>query len=248
MKTTYLFIRPLVYLFLILLLASCTVPQAVVRMNPVSTNVRWNYGQAYASDTLTGIIVEAAFDKSTPEYNIFDVSIINGSNMSYLVDPDNFTIKEVNQSSSGRVYHAVNPERMLLSLDKHMSQEVADAKNAAVGAGVVLGALVVASVAIAIADDGHDDYRVSDPDIMLAAPVIIDAVNHSTTCDYVASDDQRRDMWACSTVRKTTLEPGYRVSGKVFFHRFVKAGPYVLKLKVDGGFVEIPFTQVTYYP
>lgn len=235
----------------VLLLVSCASPNAIVRMNPVSSNVRWNYGQAFAADTVMGIMVETAFDKSTQEYNIFDVKIVNGSNLNYLVDPLNFTIEErTDNPSYAHVYRAIDPETMILSIDKKMSQAVADDKNANVAAGVALGVLAVATVALAVADDSHDynNHRVYEPNLYLAAPLVLEAASNNVPYDYVSTADQQRDMWVTSTLRKTTLSPGYRIDGKVFFPRFENPGVYLLKLKVDEEYIEIPFTQLNFYP
>lgn len=243
--------RLLLFVFLVLILASCATPQAIVRMNPVTSDVRWNYGQAFAADTVMGIMVESAFDKATKEFNVFDVSIVNGSNMNYLVDPSNFQIIDVESpTDQPTVYHAIDPESMILSIDKQQSQAVADEKNTNVGAGIALGALAVAAVAVAIADDSpaHYDTRSYEPNLFFAAPVVMEVVSSDVPYNYVSTEDQQRDMWVTSTVRKTTLAPGYRIVGKIFFPRFEKPGVYILKLKVDNETLEIPFTQLNFYP
>lgn len=241
----------LLFLSVVLLLASCASPQAIVRMNPVSTDVRWNYGQAFAADTVTGIMVETAFDKATKEYNVFDIKVVNGSNLNYLVDPQNFTIEERSDNDShSQVYNAIDPETMILSIDKQISQTVADEKNANVAAGVALGALAVASVALAVADDSPNNnaYRILEPNLYLAAPLVMDVASNDVPYDYLSTTDQQRDMWVTSTIRKTTLAPGYRIDGKIFFPRFENPGVYLLKLKVDNQYIEIPFTQLNFFP
>ncbi|HQN94679.1 MAG TPA: hypothetical protein PLQ09_11200, partial [Prolixibacteraceae bacterium] len=60
MKTHFTLRASIVIATTVILLASCASPRAVIRMNPVSENVRWSYGQAFAADTVTGIVVEAA--------------------------------------------------------------------------------------------------------------------------------------------------------------------------------------------
>lgn len=251
METNYFTTRLVLFVSLVLILSSCASPQAIVRMNPVTPDVRWNYGQAFAADTVMGIMVETAFDKATKEFNVFDVSIVNGSNMNYLVDPNNFLIVDMESSADHpAIYKAIDPESMILSIDKQCSQDVADEKNAKVGAGIALGALAVAAVAVAIADDSSNDYsnRIYEPNLFLAAPVVMEVVSNDVPYNYVSTNDHQRDMWVTSTVRKTTLAPGYRIQGKVFFPRFEKPGVYTLKLKVDNQTLEIPFTQLNFYP
>jgi len=250
MKTHFTPLSLLYVAAAVILLASCASPRAVIRMNPVSEDVRWNYGQAFASDTVDGIVVEAAFDQSTPEYNIFDVTVINGSNMSYLVDPAKFTFKETRYDDSpANVYSALDPENMLLSIDQKESKDEADAKNAAIGAVVVAGA-VVATAAIAAANSNDVDmfhhHRHPDPGFLVAAPLLLDGTDEPIAA--MTENQRRRDMWANGTVRKTTLEPGYRIDGKIYFARFEKSATYVLQLPIDEQFAQIPFNQLTFNP
>ncbi len=248
MKTHFTLRSSLVVATAVILLASCASPRSIIRMNPVSENVRWNYGQAFAADTVTGIVVEAAYDRSTPEYNIFDVSVINGSNMSYLVDPVNFCFHETRYDSGpANIYKAIDPETMLLNIDKKESKDEADAKNAAIGAVVVAGA-VVATAAVVAASTGDAEIlhhnRHADPGILVAAPLLLDETNAPT----MTETESRRNMWANSTVRKTTLEPGYRIDGKIYFPRFEKSATYVLQLPIDEEFAKIAFNQLTFLP
>lgn len=242
------------YFFICFLFASCATPRTIVRMSPVSEQVKWNFGQAYASDTVAGVYVEAAFDKATKEYAIFDITILNGSNMSYLVEPESFVLDAIVHDSILESHtNAVDPEIMLLSIDKKISQNEADAKNAKVGAAIATGALVATAVVVSVAAGSdiepryHHHYRSVDPDLFLA-PIILNAATNDIPADYLSSDDQYRDVWANITIRKTTLEPGYQMQGKVFFPRNENPGTYVLKLPVDDGAISIPFKQLNYYP
>ena len=242
----------LFYLTLAVLFTSCATPKPVVRMNPVSENVKWNYGQAYASDTVNGVVVEAAFDKSTPEYNVFDVSVINNSNMEFLVDPASFRFEDVTTDPvNPGIIKATDPEEVLLDIDKRISKDEADAKNAKVGGAILAGALVATSVAIAVSDandDHHHHHREADPNLLVSAPIIIDGSNNYVPGDYVSSIERQREMWETSTIRKTSLEPGYKIEGKVFFPKFVSPGYYNFIVPVDEGRIEIQFLQLNFLP
>lgn len=230
---------------MVLFFVSCVAPRAVIRMNQVSENVKWNCGQAFATDTVSGIKIEAAFDKSTIEFNIFDISVQNSSNLCHLLDTTNFIFEEIPyESLQGDKYSAIDPERMLLSIDKQLSKEEADSKNAAIGAAVFAGAIV--AISSDVDHDHHQHYQHADPDLLLATPVILDAAGDNLPYDYVSKDDRLRNLWANETIRKTTLEPGYLIDGKVFFPRFEKPGAYLLKLAVDDQYIEIPFTQLNF--
>lgn len=246
MKTHFTNSHVILGLLLILIVTSCATPQAVIRMNPTSDDVRWNYGQAFSSDTVNGIIVEAAFYKADKQYNIMDVSVINGSNMDYLVDPSQFFFEDVTTGTDSQTIKAIDPEYMLLRLDKKIAQDEADSKNAAVGLAVATGVLATAAVVTAVAtadDDNHHHYRSPDPDLIISAPLVIDATDNAPR-EYASETDRQINMWANSSIRKTTLTPGYKVEGKLYFHRFEKPGKYMLKVPVDNEYIEIPFIQL----
>jgi hypothetical protein len=203
MKTRFTFyVRAIFAALTGLLFVSCATPQAVIRMNPVSQDVKWIYGQAYISDTVSGIVVEAAFEKATSDYNIFNIAVINLSNMNYLADPANFTFEEVRYDSTApnNIIRAIDPEIMLLNIEKEVSQSKADAKNLAVGAAVATGALMATAAVVAISsnNDGnihHSHYRYVDPDLLIAAPLMIDAVGDAPN-SYVLDTDRRREHLA----------------------------------------------------
>jgi hypothetical protein len=55
-------------------------------------------------------------------------------------------------------------------------------------------------------------------------------------------------LWASTTIRKTTLKPGLKIEGKMFFPRFEKSGTYLFKVPVDDTEASIPFMQIIYDP
>lgn len=232
--------------FAVILFASCATPRAVIRMNPVAENVKWFYGQAFASDTLSGIEVEAAFEQATDEYNIFNVGVTNNSNMDFLVDPALIYFEEITSDSINTYkIKSIDPEFFLLNIDKEISKNEADVKNARVGGAIVAGTLVAATVVLAVTD--KNDHFYTEDALTVGAPLIINGANYDE--EYlVCSLDHQRELWATSTIRKTTLEPGYKIEGKVFFPRFEKPGFYNLRIPVDEGAISIPFVQIHYYP
>ncbi|HKK81509.1 MAG TPA: hypothetical protein VJ909_04630 [Prolixibacteraceae bacterium] len=231
------------------ILASCATPLNVIRMNPVSDDVTWNYGQAYASDTVSGVIVEAAFDNATRDYNIFDVCVVNKSDMEYLVDPSVFYFEEITTDTiDEKLIKAIDPEYMLLSMDKEASKIEADSKNAAIGAGIATGALLVASVAVAVADDEPHHHYDSSNDVYITTPLIFDGGDGSDETYEPTGVEQERERWASTTIRKTTLKPGFKIEGKMFFPRFEKSGTYLFKVPVDNIEASIPFMQIIYDP
>lgn len=236
--------------FVLSILVSCATPQAIIRMQPTDKNVKWFYGQAFASDTLLGIVVQAAFERATSDYNIFSLSFTNNSNMDYLVDPSTFYFEDVSTNTlNPHIIKAIDPESILLDIDKQISQNDADIKNARISGAIITGTLVAATVALAVSDDDRPNHnRHNDPDLFIAAPIIIDNGNNYSNEVNISPLEQKRDTWETSTIRKTTLEPKYKVEGKIFFHRFEKPGIYNLIIPVDDQIINIQFMQLNFYP
>lgn len=248
MKTQRNLLRNSSIVLLIFLMSACATPQAVIRMSPVSQEVKWNYGQAFAGDTVNGVIVEAAFNRATKEYNIFDVTVINASNMEYLVDPAQFYFDDITfDTTHTNKINAIDPEEMLLTIDKQIAQDEAKSKNAAVGFAVAAGVLSTAAVITAATDnDPHSHHhRTVNNDLLIAAPLVVDAGNDNNQ-QYLSGKEQMKDMWANYTIRKTTLSPGYKIDGKLYFPRFAQPGFYILKVPVDDKTIEIKFNQLNF--
>jgi transcription termination factor Rho len=82
----------------------------------------------------------------------------------------------------------------------------------------------------------------------VTTPIIFDSSDDYSSGNEVSYVEQKRDMWASSTIRKTTLKSGFRIEGKMFFPRFEKSGTYLFKVPVDDLEIEIPFMQIIYNP
>jgi hypothetical protein len=225
----------------IFILSGCATPQSVIRLKPESTRTSWFYGQEFSGDSAFGIIAKVAFDQVQPPYYLFDVEITNRSNMDYLVNPSDMFIVSLDGNKNaltGNAQKVVDPEARILELDKRLATN-SDNRKASLGL-VLLAAGVDIATGIA-ADNGNPRRPHVRTDLFPLAVVASEGTR------FTASDlNQLRDTWKKTALRKTTLQKGYSIRGKILAS-VIPDAPYIqLNIPVDNELLKIDFTQVKY--
>jgi len=257
----------LIYSFVLALsLSSCAVPQAVVRVEPtVDQKVRWDYGQAIVEKSVDSLFGRAAFDHAEKEFLVFNVDVTNLSQRDLLVAPELFYIT----TSTGTRYLALDPEKQLFSMEAQENVREANAKNAAVLAGVVAAAAVTAVVVSEIKDakeirnnnnsNSNNENRnnnQSNTNFLLSVPLVL---NSSSADQSIAQSNidniepnrpttRDRGFWMDYTLRKTTLAPGEKARGKVLFSRQDALKDFLLMLPVEQSVFSFGFKQKVFQP
>jgi len=256
----------LFYSFVLALsLSSCAVPQAVVRVEPTADQkVRGDYGQAIVEQSVDSLFGRAAFDHAEKEFLVFNVDVTNLSKRDMLVAPELFYIT----TSTGTRYFALDPEKQLFSMEVQENVREANAKNAAVLAGVVAAAAVTAVVASEIKDakenrnnnsNSNNENRnnnQSNTNFLLSVPLVI---NSSSADQSIAQSNidnfepnrpttRDRNFWMDYTLRKTTLAPGEKARGKVLFSRQDALKDFLLMLPVEQSVFSFGFKQKVFQP
>jgi len=220
------------------LFQSCSVPQNLVKLQPFDESTKWLYGQAFARDSINGIIYEAGFDQVVETTYLFDFDITNRSNLDILINPADFYYIPLNDSLQpmGKEFHANDPEEEILDIEKRLSVTEARRKSNLALSLLGLGVDITTAAITASDDNPHNDFLRTD---------MFDAVQAGNIANEFESTDlkQLRDSWMKSTIRKTTLAPGYSMKGKVFFPVFPGAKYIELMLPVDDQCIKILFQQ-----
>ena len=218
---------------------SCSAPKSLVKLQPSQEATKWLYGQEFAKDSISGIIYEVGFDQIVESDYLFDMDITNRSNLEILIDPRDFYYIPLNDSLQpmcNEYFHASDPEEEILNIEKKLSITDARRKNHVILSIVGLG-VDIATAAITSSDDNpHNDFLRTD---MFEAVQVGNAINEFEAADL----RDLRDSWSESTIRKTTLEPGFSMKGKVFFPYFPKASYLQMVFPVDDQNIEILFRQ-----
>lgn len=234
--------RTLLFTFLsfpTILFFSCSAPKSLVKLEPSQESTRWLYGQEFAKDSVAGIIYEVGFDQIVDPNYLFDLDITNRSNLEILIDPCDFYYIPLNDSLqpiAEEYFHASDPEKEILNIEKRLSITEARRKNSVALSIIGLGVDVASSIIIATDDNPHNDFIRTD---MFNAVQAGNVVNEF----QAANLQELRDSWSESTIRKTTLEPGFSMKGKVFFPFCPKAKYLQLVFPVDDQNVQILFEQ-----
>lgn len=260
------YISGLFYLFVLAIsFSSCAVPQAVVRMEPAADQkIRWDYGQAIVEKSVDSLFGRAAFDHAEKEFLVFNVDVTNLSQRDQLVAPEQFYIT----TPTGARYFALDPEKQLFSMEVQENVREANAKNAAVFAGVVAAAAVTAVVVSEIKDakdnnnsnnNNNNENRnnnQNNSNFLLSVPLVINSgsANQSIVQQNIDNFEPNlpttgdRGFWMDYTLRKTTLAPGEKARGKVLFYRQDTLKDFLLMLPVEQSVFSFGFKQKVFQP
>lgn len=219
---------------------SCSTPKSIVKLEPTNGASKWIYGQAVARDSAYGIIYQVGFDRLSDNRYAFDYDITNRSNLPILIDPREFYYNALDTAmnilANGTVT-AFDPETEILNIDKDLSASEARKKNNTLLSVVALGVDVATGVITATDKNPHNDNLRTDTFFAVQAD---NAANQNHIYDLA----DLRESWEKATIRKTTLEPGYSMKGKVFFPAYPSAAFIELNMPVDSDLVQIPFNQL----
>jgi len=246
-------------LFTAIFLSSCYTPKAVIRIEPDSEDVRWQYGQAFARQQANGLEVQAAYNGMNREYLFFDVEIINYEEEEVLIDPSRFFL-DVN----GFQRRAIDPEAFLLGLDMEASKREANSKNTAIVLSVVA---VAATAAIIIAADNNssngnnvnannasnvgqdiNDIALATDVVSIFPSLVVDLSNNNQAGEVPPPNPKDRDFWTDFTLRKTTLRQNERVTGKVLFPLTELTDRFKLVMPVEEGAFRLQFKRMLHQP
>jgi len=245
-------------LFATLFLSSCFTPKPVVRVEPDSENVRWQYGQAFARQQTGNLEVQAAYNGNNKEYLFFDIEVTNFGEEEVLVDPREFYL-----NVNGLKLRAVDPEAFLLGLDLDASRREANSKNAAVAIGVAAVAATAAIIATADGDGnsnssnngnvnsydgGYNNLDLAFDVVSIVPSLIIDLSSPRVVEEMPPIDHQDRNFWTDYTLRKTTLRKGERVSGKVLFPTHTLDDRFQMVLPVESSTFTMQFKRLLHQP
>jgi len=226
-----------------LLLVNCSAPKNLLKLQPQSDKTSWFYGQEFTGDSVFGVIAKVAFDQIDRPWYTFDCEITNRSNMDYLVDPSLFFIVPFNGRNEqiGDTIYVQNPETKIMELDKNLAVNEARRKNQ-LGITLLAAGIDIATGIAVLSDDNprNDNLRT---DLLLPA-IASGEANKFESINL----NELRDTWRSSTLRKTTLEKGFTMHGKILAPIVENAAYIQLNIPVDNEIIRINFMQVQFAP
>jgi hypothetical protein len=202
-----------------LLLISCS-PAPVFRLAPEEENTTFYYGTEYVQSDKDDILVSLAYYRHTENMIVFDVEIVNYSEQSVRVAPEYFYSTAYNgppthpDARAMIQMSAIDPEKMLIEIDKKQSREQASEKTnlALYATGEVL------SLAGELANIGNDTSYL-DREEARRDRIERRALRADQRYQYEAmvhSIAAQRSRWEYNTLRKTDLLPDQHIRGLVY--------------------------------
>jgi len=193
------------------LLAACVRPPEVnPPLQPVEASERWLKGSAYLKRVQGGVEVRAAFLEAGPGALLFDVVVANRGTAPVLVAPEGFvcdlTLPEA--SLAPPEVPVVDPEAMI----RQFVQASAAERSSQGVTSAFRGVFLLADLGDILSQSSRRnprEQRETSRDLDEA-----DVRSEARLTDLAA---QRRH-WEEDCVRKTTLDPGYGLRGKVVVH------------------------------
>ena len=211
----------LILVLVLVLLASCYVPSSkVYNLSVKQDDAIWLNGKELVKLTENNVDVIVNFDHVEHGIVSFDLSIANYADEAILITPEEFYCSvtdrrdaQPNVSMEDQIIYALNPEEIILKYDKQI--ERAYAQNQSDNGTELLFNL------FDLAEDIHSKDK-PEADIEQQK---IDREEREERYDnnkrkYITNMNQlnnERNLWQNQALRKTTLFPDHKISGKLFF-------------------------------
>jgi len=134
MKVFYVREQLVIFLFLMFLVSCYVSPSPIYKLNPVSENTFWLFGQEYTKASNENIEIAFAFERMIDGNLIFDIEITNISDQTILISPEKFyyypihSIDESTSDQNNKIF-AIDTEIKLHEVDSKISQETARYKS-----------------------------------------------------------------------------------------------------------------------
>lgn len=204
----------LIVMVSLLLLASCYVPSSrVYDLRAKNDDAIWLNGKELIKLSENNIEVIVNFDQVEHGIASFDLSIANYTDQAVLIIPEDFYCSVTHRLDEEKIIYAINPEEMILNCNKQIEKNYA--QNQSEGRTELLFSL------FDLAEDIHNNDKTDEEIDEQRADREDREVRYDKNKEkYIANLNQlynKRDFWQNEALRKTTLFPGHKLNGKVFF-------------------------------
>lgn len=236
----------LVLLSVIVLMSACTVPpRPVYRAEVQGEPAFWQQGQRLVTRDAAGLEITAGFDKHANRRLVFDVALFNASPDTLEILPAQFTLQD---SALAWGWAANDPEERLLAADKSASRARAR-KESQEQTDLLLGTL---NLAAELAEPPDTDEEAQAREEARQTEALERAERDRRYDQSRRSLAGLREEWSRSALRRSTLEPGMTIVGKLYFTEPATGGAAMLVLDTGLRRLALPVTidryEVSAYP
>ena len=189
---------------------ACFSPRPILQLHPTGAPSAWFYGKEVLTREVDSLRVSLIFDQLVGNELVFAAEIINRSSDTVLVSPETFFYESFRQGDTttlSSVIRALDPEREIMDIERTISRERAQRRNALVF-DVALTAVVLTAE---LATMGRSDGEIGSDG------GVVDVYFNSGSNDDVVFLNRVRQQWTYQALRKTSLPPGMALRGNVIF-------------------------------
>jgi len=243
----------LLALLFILLFASCTVsPKPVYELKTKNHKWKsvWVQGKEFVKLENKNFKVILAFDEIDNEIASFDLEISNNSNKTITVSHDLFKILGLDESGNlNSETYPIDPEEMIIKYKLLESSETARYRTENNNKVVSDLLDLTTDVAIGFSEQTDKERDAHNRDMRdRYRNKKLDDINDSNTHERNKRViETERTRWSFSALRKTTLPPGFRTKGKVYFKIDLKSS-YFTFIVVSNIKLRLMFELEKYFP
>jgi hypothetical protein len=195
------------------LFTSCVAPTLIVE--GVGEDTSWLNGKKYLNANRNGMDISIAFSEKSNSILIYEVIVINNSDQSVFVQPEDFDLTTIGNSMVSPINAvAMNPEEQIEEFKKIQQREQSNHQTGQNVDGCLLcvSALAEASSNQPVSAQERERRRRRDQQRQL------DRIETNQRHENVQSRlDEILEIWEEEALRKTTLHKGEKLTGKTMF-------------------------------
>jgi hypothetical protein len=234
-----------------------------MRFKPEETQTTWDKGKEFVSYKKGEYEVHVSYYGSNEKYIMFDVEVVNNKGVEFLVAPENIKLYTGKWDNNTQIViynnvptSAIDPEMELLKIEMENSKAEASRKNGNIAAAVIFAAAIPLAIVASNSDvnniNSGNSNTISNSDIVNTGVNVAfasTAINDINNENKIISLNDNQKTWETASLRKTTLSPGYSISGLIFFPI-----PDLLARKIQfdvptpDGPVSFKYDFILYYP
>ena len=211
--------KHILYLIIFISVVGCYAPTQVYRLEPSEDqNTFVEQGQPFSYKNINDIVVSIGFDTYMDNEYIFDVTIDNKSDSTFLFDPSQaYLFRFANDSSLAeqKIYFAVNPETAIDSIKKTVALEQKKVKRNAIVSVILAAAYITTEVVAANNDVSYETMDAVRSAHDLSQMVLNESRNESI--DHIHYLYFTDDYWHFEALRNTEVKADTFYTGKMHF-------------------------------
>lgn len=224
---------------MILSMFGCYVPsQKMLNLSVKKQESFWLNGKELVKLIEDDLEIIVNFDRTKHGISSFDLSIFNKSDDPILISPAEFYCITNNRINEIRKFYAIDPEIALRDFDSKIERKYAEIKSDK-RSELVFSFFDLVSSYTNKTDEEKKISRVKSEERQETY-----VANQAKNIDTLNSLNTKRDELSVQALRKTTLLPMQKLSGKIYIKTPIKITSLDLYLPIDGRKIKVEYENI----